>query len=211
MCFKLDGLGGRDGSKVAAGRYGICYADVIMIEFSQPAQCLFCPQRRKIALLLKLVMAGSAALITAIILFQPGTRQVATPRTTPSPQSVRASSPSAQIMTEGQTSQRTGASEAVSKRSAEIRAQAQERLEEVQAQIRPLLSEEVPPLAKAQKLLDARRKEVLKAKVLTLGEGLFSGSEAAETERKLVLEALDRELSVLAEQKKLLAELKGSN
>jgi hypothetical protein len=93
----------------------------------------------------------------------------------------------------------------------EDRAQAQERLEEVQAQIRPLLSEEVPPLAKAQKLLDARRNEVLKAKVLTLGEGLFSGSEAAETERKLVLEALDRELSVLAEQKKLLAELGGSN
>ena len=66
-------------------------------------------------------------------------------------------------------------------------------------------------MAKAQKLLDERRNEVLKAKVLTLGEGLFSGSVAAEAERKVVLEALDRELSVLAEQKKLLAELKGSN
>jgi hypothetical protein len=181
-----------------------------MIEFSQPVQCLFCPQRRKIALLLKLVMAASAAIITAIILFQPGTRQVATPKITPS-QSVRTSSPSAQVMTEGRTAESSGASEAVSKRSAEIRAEAKERLEEVQAQIRPLLSEEVPLLAKAQKLLDARRKEVLKAKVLTLGEGLFSGSEAAEAERKLVLEALDRELSVLAEQRKLLAELSGSN
>ena len=40
-----------------------------MIEFSQPAQCLFCPQRRKIALLLKLVMAASAAIIMALILF----------------------------------------------------------------------------------------------------------------------------------------------
>ena len=182
-----------------------------MIEFSQPAQCLFCPQRRRIALLLKLVMAGSAAIITAIILFQPGTRQVATPRTTPSPHSERASSPGAQVTIEGRTSQDIGASDAVLKRSAEIRAQARERLEEVQAQVRPLLSEEVPSLAKAQKLLDARRKEVLKAKVLALGEGLFSGSEAAETERKLILEALDRELSVLAEQKKLLAELSGSN
>ncbi len=182
-----------------------------MIEFSQPAQCLFCPQRRKIALLLKLVMAGSAAVITAIILFQPGLRQAATPRTTPSPQSVRTSSPGVLIMAEGRTSERTGASEAVSKRSAEIRAQAQERFEEVQAQIRPLLSEEVPPLAKAQKLLDERRNELLKVKVLTLGEGLFSGSVAAEAERKVVVEALDRELSVLAEQKKLLAELKGSN
>ena len=73
--------------KLAAGRYGICYAEAIMIEFSQPAQCLFCPQRRKIALLLKLVMAGSAAIITAIILFQPGSKQAATPRTTPSLQS----------------------------------------------------------------------------------------------------------------------------
>ena len=181
-----------------------------MIEFSQPAQCLFCPQRRKIALLLKLVMAGSAALITAIILFQPGTRQVATPRITPS-QGVRTSSPSAQVMPEGRTAESSGASEAVSKRSAEIRVQAKERFEEVQAQIRPLLSEEVPLLAKAQKLLDERRNELLKVKVLTLGEGLFSGSEAAEAERKLVLEALDRELSVLAEQRKLLAELSGSN
>ncbi len=114
-------------------------------------------------------------------------------------------------MAEGRTAERAGASDAVSKRSAEIRAKAQERFEEVQAQIRPLLNEEVPLLAKAQTLLDERRSEVLKAKVLTLGEGLFSGSGAAEAERKLVLEALDRELSVLAEQKKLLAELKGSN
>ena len=179
-----------------------------MIEFSQPAQCLFCPQRRKIALLLKLVMAGSAAIITAIILFQPGPRQAATPRTTPSP---RSGGTSIQVMTEGRTTESPGASEAVSKRSAEIRAEAKERLEEVQAQIRPLLGEEVPLMAKAQKLLDARRKEVLKVKVLTLGEGLFSGSEAAEAERKVVLEALDKELSILAEQKKLLAELSGSN
>ena len=181
-----------------------------MIEFSQPAQCLFCPQRRKIALLLKLVMAGSAAIITAIILFQPGPRQSATPRT-PSSQSVGASNPNVQVMAEERTAERTSASDAVSKRSAEIRAKAQEHFEEVQAKIRPLLGEEVPLLAKAQKLLDERRREVLKTKVLTLGEGLFSGSMAAEAERKVVVEALDRELSVLAEQKKLLGELKGSD
>ena len=84
-------------------------------------------------------------------------------------------------MAEGRPVERTGASEVVSKRSAEIRAQAQERFQEVQAQIRPLLSEEVPPLAKAQKLLDERRREVLKAKVLTLGEGLFSGSVSSRS------------------------------
>jgi hypothetical protein len=198
-------------SNSQACRYGICYAEVNMIEFSQPAQCLFCPQRRKIALLLKLVMAGSAAVITAIILFQPGPRQASTPRGTPSSQSVGAGNPSVQVMAEERTAERTGTSEAASKRSAEIRAKAQERFEEVQAQIRPLLSEEVPLLAKAQKLLDERHNELLKVKVLTLGEGLFSGSVAAEAERKVVVEALDRELSLLAEQKKLLAELKGSN
>jgi hypothetical protein len=182
-----------------------------MIEFSQPAQCLFCPQRRKIALLLKLVMAASAAIITAMILFQPGTKRAATPRATSSSQSVGAGDRSSPVMAEGRTAERAVASDAVSKRSAEIRAQAQERFEEVQSQIRPLLSERVPPLATAQKLLDERRREVLKSKVLTLGEGLFSGSVAAEAERKVVVEALDRELSVLAEQRKLLGELKGSD
>jgi len=183
-----------------------------MIEFSQSAQCLFCPQRRKIALLLKLVMAGSAAIITAIILFQPDSKRVATPRGTQSFQSIAPkSNDGVQVFAEGQPVERTGASDAVSKRSAEILALAHERFQEVQAQMRPLLSERVPPFAKAQNLLDERRREVLKTKVLTLGEGLFSGSAPAEAERKLVLEVLDRELSVLAEQKKLLAELKGQN
>lgn len=183
-----------------------------MIEFSQPAQCLFCPQRRKIALLLKLVMAGSAAIITAIILFQPGSKRVATPRDTPSFQGVAPTSKAGvQVFTEGHPVERSGASDAVSKRSAEILAQAHERFQEVQAQMLPLLSEEIPALAKAQKLLDERRREVLKTKVLTLGEGLFSESGATEAERKLVLEALDRELSVLAEQKGLLIELKAAD
>ena len=179
-----------------------------MIEFSQPAQCLFCPQRRKIALLLKLVMAASAAIITAIIVFQPSSRR---PSAAPSPHNVGGSPRSVQVMAEGRTAERAGASDAVSKRSAQIRAEAQERFQAVQSQIRPLLSEKTGPVARAQDLLDERRKEVLKMKVLTLGEGLFSESGAAEAERKLVLEALDKELSVLAEQKELLAELKESN
>jgi len=159
--------------------------------------------------MMKLVLAGSAAIITAIIVFQPGSKRVATPRGTPSFQGVApASNSGVQVLAEGQPVGRTGASDAVSKRSAEILAQAHERFQEVQAQMRPLLSEEIPPLAKAQKLLDERRREVLKTRVLTLGEGLFSESGAAEAERKLVLEAQDKELSVLAEQKKLLIELK---
>jgi hypothetical protein len=182
-----------------------------MIEFSQPAQCLFCPQRRKIALLMKLVLAGSAAIITAIILFQPGNTRVPAPRTAPSFHGSSANSPGVQLRTEGQPIERSVSSDAVLKRGAEIRAEAQARFKEVQSQIRPLVKEEIPPFAKAQKLLNELGREVLKTKVLTLGEELFSGSGAAEAERKMVLEALDKEMSVLVEQKALLAELKGSD
>jgi hypothetical protein len=182
-----------------------------MIEFSQPAQCLFCPQRRKIALMMKLVLAASAAIITGIILFRPGSKQAVTPRNSPSFQKIAPSNHlEIQGRSEGRPVGRPQVSDAVAKRSTEILAQNQERFQDVQTQLPPLLSEPIPQLAKAQKLLDERRREVLKAKVLTLGEGLFSESGAAEGERKRVLEALDKELDVLAEQKKLLQELKGS-
>src|SRR5258706_13612359 len=132
----------------------ICYADG-MIEFSQPAQCLFCPQRRKIALLMKLVLAGSAAIITAMILFQPGSKQVTTPRGAKSFQgTVPASNTSVQVLAEARHVESAGASEAVSRKAAEILAQARERFQEVQAEMRPLLSEAIPPASKAQKLLD---------------------------------------------------------
>ena len=161
---------------------------------------------------MKLVLAGSAAIITAILLFEPGSKQAVTPKGTPSFQTM---APSRNAGVEGSPEGRligaSRVSEAISKRSAEILAETHERFQQVQAQVRPLLSEEIPLVAKAQKLLDEHRGEVLKTKVLTLGEELFSESAAAEAERKLVLEALDKELDVLAEQKKLLAELKGSN
>jgi hypothetical protein len=144
-----------------------------MIEFSQPAQCLFCPQRRKIALLMKLVLAGSAAIITAIVLFQPGNTRVPAPRTAPLFQGGATNNPGIQPRAEGQPIQRLGASDAVLKRGAGIRTEAQARFKEVQSQIRPLVKEELPPFAKAQRLLNELGREVLKTKVLTLGEELF--------------------------------------
>jgi hypothetical protein len=39
-----------------------------MIELSQPAQCLFCPQRRRIVLIMKIALAFSAALIVGVLL-----------------------------------------------------------------------------------------------------------------------------------------------
>ncbi|MCI0418589.1 MAG: hypothetical protein L0312_05095 [Acidobacteria bacterium] len=185
----------------------------MMIELSQPAQCLFCPQRRKIALLLKLVMAASTAIIMALILFQPGTRRVVAPTDTSSgPDTVPASNVGSQILAKGRPGrERNAAREAVSERGAEIRAQAHQRFQVVQAQLRPLLSEDTLQLARAQKLLEERRREILKTKLLTLGEDLFAGSGQAEGERKQVLDALEKELNVLAEQRKLLSELKGSD
>lgn len=181
-----------------------------MIELSQPAQCLFCPQRRKIALLLKLVMAVSAAIITGMILFQPGSNKTGPSRVAPSFQGSASGSDSAvRVVAEARSLERP--SDAVSNRSTEIRTQVHEGFLEVQSRLRPLLSEQNASFAEAQKILDERHREVLKTKVLALGDGVFSGSGAAEAERKLVLEMLDKEISVLAEQKKLLSELKGRN
>src|SRR4029453_14305846 len=42
-----------------------------MIEFRQPIQCLFCPQRRKIALIMKILLALSTAIIMGLLLFPP--------------------------------------------------------------------------------------------------------------------------------------------
>src|SRR5262245_39031322 len=188
-----------------------------MIEFSQPAQCLFCPQRRKIALLMKLVLAGSVAVIMALLLFQPGSDRISAPR---GPSVSRDVAPGTdggvQVLAEGhrviaeghRVTERLIADDAVSKRSSEIRVHARERFDAVQAQIRPLLDEKILPLERAQKVLAQRHNEVLRTKVLVLGEGLFSGSAAAEAEGKQVLETLDKELRVLSEQKKLLTDLK---
>ena len=184
-----------------------------MIELSQPAQCLFCPQRRKIALLMKLVLAGSVAVIMTLLLFQPGNNRVSAPRGPSVAREVASgNSGGTQVLAEGhRVTELVIADDAVSKRSAEIRAQARERFDAVQAQIRPLLDEKIVPLETAQKLLDQRHNEVVRTKVLVLGEGLFSGSAAAEVQGKQVLEALDKELGVLSEQKKLLANLKDAH
>ena len=203
-CFGVAGI-----NLAACGRR-ICYAHTIMIELSQPAQCLFCPQRRKIALLMKLMMAGSAAIITALLLFQPGSQRIATPRTAASPLGT-VIEPAVRAATDERNFKRAAASDAVWKRSAEILGQAHERFQDVQAKMRPLLSGEISVVSGAQKLLSERQREILKTKVLTLGEGLFSESEAAEGERKRVLDALDKELALLAEQQKLLAQLKETN
>ena len=42
-----------------------------MIEFNQPIQCLLCPQRRRIAMMFKILLAVSTAIIVGLLLFPP--------------------------------------------------------------------------------------------------------------------------------------------
>jgi hypothetical protein len=46
------------------------------------------------------------------------------------------------------------------------------------------------------------------AKLLVLGDQLFIGSSRAEAHRKLVLDAMEKELDTLSEQSKLLSQLR---
>lgn len=171
-----------------------------MIELSQAAQCLFCPQRRKIALLLKVMMAASAAIIMGLILFLPQARRAPAPQTS-GPTGGLSLAATAATPVEGV------AQDAASRKSAEIREQAQKRFQEVQILLRPLLTASPARLTEAREILERRRKEVLTAKLLVLGEDLFSGSSRAEAHKLVALEALEKELGVLSEQAKLLNQL----
>ncbi len=179
-----------------------------MIEFNQAAQCLFCPQRRKIALLLKVVMAASAAIIMGLFLFLPRPGRVATPSNSGNLDAVSLAAARTQSLRDTTGGLLEGpAQDAVSKRSLEIREQAQKRFQEVQVLLRPLLIESPTRLAEARELLEGLRKQLLTTKLLVLGDDLFSGSSRAEAHKLLTLEALEKELGVLSEQAKLLSQL----
>jgi hypothetical protein len=181
-----------------------------MIELNQSAQCLFCPQRRKIALLFKLALAGSAAVITGLILFLPRANPAQVKRSALSNSPSLSSRASLQASTELASVDISATPEdAVSIRSRELRRQAQERFLAVQSQLRSLLGDKPQELTEAQKLIDSRRKEVLMAKLLLLGDPLFIGSSRAEAHRKLVQDAMEKELDALTEQSNLLSQLKG--
>jgi hypothetical protein len=190
------------------GPFHLCYAEG-MIEFSQPAQCLFCPQRRKIALLLKLILAGSAAIIVGLFLFLPrGNRaQVRGSFGDPPRASVATSSPAAETV----TSISTASTDAASQRSLELRDQARKRFLEVQAQVRSDLSGSSPNLRRAENLISARKKEVLMAKLLVLGEEALTGAARGEAQKKLVLDFLNTELDTLNQQSELISKLEQSN
>jgi hypothetical protein len=176
-----------------------------MIEFSQPIQCLFCPQRRKIALIMKILLALSAAIITGLLLFPPGLR----PSQSHPAHLVKSNNsydplPVVDSAHESLQNMNRSAGQAP-KVSNEIWIRAQKRSQEVQAQLKSMLDSEPLHLMEARKLLRARQRELLFDKILVLGEESSAGTAAAEAEKKPVFRALDNELNLLSAQLELLA------
>lgn len=174
-----------------------------MIELSQSAQCLFCPQRRRIALIMKIVLAVSAAVIVGVLLFLRGWQR----ESRAAPPVVRGADRGASPVT----------NQAGPARSADTRApgllavQGRERLQHlgrqggaVQAKLNAFLKDRSPDLDRSRQLLRRRLKELLLQKVLLLGEYGGNAREVRAAERKQVLSALNRELGLLEEQLALL-------
>ena len=173
-----------------------------MIELSQPAQCLFCPQRRRIALIMKIALAVSAALIVGVLLFVRAWQK----ESRASPATVRPAERAASMVPNPSAASLADAGE-----PGLLTAQGRERLQrlrrqgsEVQAKLNGFLKSGMPDLDRSRRLLRGRLKELLLQKVVLLGEYAGNPGEARAAERKQVLSALDRELELLEEQLALL-------
>ena len=175
-----------------------------MIELNQSAQCLFCPQRRKIALLMKLILAGSVAIIMTLILFLPGVKQPQVPRASERNQSLGV------LKNEGAISEQPSSESPVSKKSAELKAKTKQRAQEIQEELRAILSGNPAKLEEAGKRIRLRRREVILEKILLLGEEDSSEDRRSKADAKLILDALDNELKTLSEQEQLLNSLNQS-
>lgn len=153
-------------------------------------------------MLMKLILAASAAIIMGLILFLPRTNRAQVRPNT---------NASAQARHNGQALESIVAilpapTDDISRRSAELRERERKRSEEVQSALRSLLASPAK-MAEARELLEVRRREVLRAKLLVLGDELLSGSNQAEAHQKRVLEALGEELDTLSKQRELLSQL----
>ena len=173
-----------------------------MIELSQPAQCLFCPQRRKIALIMKIVLAVCAALIVGVLLFLRAWQR----ESSASPAAVRTGQRAASVVPN-----QSAAPLADTGEPGLLTARGRERLQRlrrqgnaVQAELNGLLKSRPSAPDRSMRLLRGRLKELLLQKVLLLGEYAGNPGEARGAERQQVLSAVDRELDLLEEQLALL-------
>ncbi len=179
--------------------------EVGMIELSQPLQCLLCPQRKKIALMFKILLAASTAIIVGLLLFlprsSPGQRQPVVPNS----QLLNAAQISVSSGESGDKNDlEAGNSKIDQQLEQQIRLKAEQEYQDLQAQLSSMLDSEPVRLSEAQKLLQARRRRVLLEKTLLLGKASF-GKLPQAPENKLRLQLLDKELKLISQQLDLLA------
>jgi hypothetical protein len=93
----------------------------------------------------------------------------------------------------------------------QIRLKAEAEYQEVQAQLRSILDSEPVHFTEARKLLQARRRKVLLAKVALLGQESFGGKLPPAPGNGLTFQLLDRELKLVSEQLDLLAKADGKD
>ena len=174
-----------------------------MIELSQSAQCLFCPQRRRIALIMKIALAVSAALIVGVLLFLRAWQR----ESRAAPSVVRTAEMGASPVSNGPAATPL----ADTGKPGLLTTQGRERLQRlrrqgnaVQAELNTFLKNGSPDVGRSRRLLGGRLKELLLQKVLLLGEYAGDLREVRAAERKQVLSALDRELGLIEEQLALL-------
>jgi hypothetical protein len=175
-----------------------------MIELGQPFQCLFCPQRKKLALMLKILLAFSTAAILGLILF-PSRSQPVAARQDPGDKGASQLNET----THPDKSRDPGEiSEAkvdlLLGKSPEFQGEGQKRFQEVQAQLKAILNSKPINLIEARKLLRSRQREVLLAKIVKIGDESHVGKSGGAAERKLLMQSMDKELEILTNQLELL-------
>jgi len=179
-----------------------------MIEFGQPIQCLLCPQRRRIAMMFKILLAASTAIIVGLILFSPRSDSDQIQRLSSLP-SNKGLNPPREPQASGESLNRNGLDEGDSRidpqLEQQIRLKAEEEYQAIQVQVSSVLDAQPVHLSEARKLLHARRRRVLLAKVSLLGKESFGGKLPLTLENRLTLQLLDRELKLVSEQLDLLA------
>src|SRR5437867_4246105 len=160
-----------------------------MIELGQPIQCLLCPQRRRIAMMFKILLAASTAIIVGLLLFPPrlGSDQRQPSRPPASNQGLNPPrDPRASAESPHRNELEEGDFKMDSQLEQQVRLKAEEAYQEVQAQLRTILGSTPVRFTEARKLLQARRRMVLLAKVALLGQESFGGKLPRAPENRLI-------------------------
>ena len=177
-----------------------------MIELSQPLQCLLCPQRKKIAMMFKILLAASTAIIVGLLLFLPRSSPAQHQPLVPNNQVINAVHGSGLSNESGDKNDlESGNSKIDEQLEEQIRLKAEQEFQEFQSQLSSILDSEPVRFSGAEKLLQTRRRRVLLEKTLLLGKESLGGKLPRAPENKLRLRLLDKELKLISQQLDLLA------